>query len=149
MKEYHQGDLENGLNCYDPDGRVFPDLSKTHGRRLCKRDVLLILKWKLGRIKDAHYETVNDKNMEKIDRALKDAGGHGQELLALKALEGIPGIGLATATAILTVCYPDIFTIIDRRVLEELDLSPIDTYGWSAEDYIEKYLPMVRGCRDR
>jgi len=74
-------------------------------------------------------------------------------------LECVPGIGLATATAILTVSYPDEFTIIDRRVLEELDLFPsrlakrksrkCNTDDWNADDYIAEYLPRVKECRKR
>ncbi len=150
MKEYSKDDIEKGLNCYDPEGRVFPELSKTQqGRKLRKRDVLLILKWKLGRIKDVHSETVNDENMSKINQAVEDARKLGGEIDALMALDQIPGIGLATATAILTVCYPDKFTIIDQRVLGVLGRSPANTDGWTAKKYIEEYLPAVMECRGR
>jgi hypothetical protein len=63
---------------------------------------------------------------------------------------------LATATAILTVCYPESFTIIDERVLESLDLYPrgyekkkkkrkeYSSDDWTAKGYVDEYLPRVR-----
>src|SRR5574337_795194 len=112
-------EIEQGLDCYDPESRVFPEirkrLSKNEG--LSKRDVLLILKWKLGRIKGSNAKTVSDENLKKINKVIVDAKKPEKAVAALKALDKIPGIGVATATAILTVCYPDTFTIIDERVL--------------------------------
>jgi len=136
-------DLNTGLDCYDPENRVFPHLSKLHeGRRLTPRDVLLILKWKLGRILDMHATTVSEQNMACINRAVQNALEN--KASALKTLTSVPGIGLATATAILTVCYPDDFTIIDWRVLAQLGLSRVATDAWTAEEYLERYLPAVR-----
>jgi thermostable 8-oxoguanine DNA glycosylase len=158
MKIYSEEDVERGLDCYDPEHRVFRALKQA--RKLNKRDVLLILKWKLGRIKESNSVTVNDENMEKINKAIEIGRSPERKCDALKMLERIPGIGLATATAILTVCYPDEFTIIDQRVLEELDLFPpklakhkptknFNTYDWTAEDYLLEYLPKVRECSER
>ncbi len=153
MDEHFNNDLEVGLDCYDPETRVFPKIAQAKaGPELSKRDVLLILKWKLGRVKVSNYKTILDKNMVKINEAVREAGITGREIDALKALEAIPGIGLAVATAILTVCYPDKFTIIDERVLGMLDLLPsapksknrYSTDDWTAAEYFNKFLPEVR-----
>jgi hypothetical protein len=76
-------------------------------------------------------------------------------------LDNIPGIGLATATAILTVCYPESFTIIDERVLASLDLYPsgcekkkrkkkkYSTDDWTAKTYVDEYLPRVRERKEQ
>ena len=119
-------DIKQWLDCYDPEIRVFPDLRKrlAKGEGLGKRDVLLIVKWKLGRIRGSNSKTVSDENLKKINTAIVEAAKPEKALAALKALEEVPGIVLATATAILTFCYPDTFTIIDERVLESLDLLP-------------------------
>jgi hypothetical protein len=45
------------------------------------------------------------------------------------------GIGLAAASAMLTVCYPEKFTIIDQRVLETLDLFPSALREDERKDY--------------
>jgi hypothetical protein len=153
MKKDLNNDIEVGLDCYDPETRVFPKIAEADaGPELSKRDVLLILKWKLGRVKVSNYRTIFDRNMVKINQAVREAGITGREIHALEALEEIPGIGLASATAILTVCYPDKFTIIDERVLRMLDILPsasksknkYSTNDWTAADYFNKFLPAVK-----
>jgi hypothetical protein len=150
---------EKGLDCYDPEGRVFPRLAKKTKERqgLSAEDVLLILKWKLGRIKNDNSKTVAVSKMNEINQAINAAYGGDRKgkIAALTALEKIPGIRLATATAILTVCYPDEFTIIDQRVLEILGIFPsrlvkdeqknkYSTNNWTPEDYVDEYLPRVK-----
>ena len=109
--------MEVGRECYDPEHTVFLTLPAKikSGIGLSKRDMLLILKWKTTRITDDNKNTVTDKAMEKINRAITDAPN--RKIEALKCLDTISGIGLAMATAILTLCYPDEFTVIDTRVL--------------------------------
>jgi len=156
-------EIEQGLDCYDPESRVFPEIRKrlSKGEGLTKRDVLLILKWKLGRIKGSNAKTVSDENLKKINKAIVDAKKPEKAVAALKSLDKIPGIGVATATAILTVCFPDTFTIIDERVLESLELFPrwyekkkkqkekYSTADWTAKGYVQEYLPRVREYKDR
>lgn len=167
MNEYSNNDRETGLDCYDPEGRVFPKIAEkiSSGQTLSKQDVLLILKWKLGRLKDGNSQTVTDTNISKINAAVRGARQTSGIIAALDALQNIPGIGLATATVILTVCYPREFTVIDWRVLKELDLFPSclsdDQQGskresedynaddWTAETYLNEYLPKVRAFADR
>jgi endonuclease III len=145
MKNYSKEDMEEGLDCYRPETRVFPKIAKAEGpQKLKKQDVLLILKWKLGRIKESNCKTVSDDNLRQINQSVEKSGETAREIEALKELDKIPGIGLATATAILTVCYPDKFTILDYRVLETLDLEPSNTDSWTAEQYFEEYLPRVK-----
>jgi hypothetical protein len=148
--------IEPGLECYDPEHRVFPRLGK-RGGKLSERDVLLILKWKLGRITGANKDTIKVGNLEKINRAILMAGTAKNletEIEALKCLIAVHGIGLATASAILTVCYPNRYTIIDFRVLETLELFPsglnaerrndYSTGDWTEESYVKEFLPRVR-----
>jgi len=73
----------------------------------------MILRWKTPSFKKSYSQTVNNDNMRKINKAVRDAGGTGREIEALKALDEIPEIGLPVASAILTVCYPRKFTILD------------------------------------
>jgi hypothetical protein len=166
MREHSHIDVEEGLDCYDPENRVFPQIaaSVSNGEELNKRDVLLILKWKLARLKDENSETVADANIEKINEAVRDARRTDHRIAALEALTNLPGIGLATATAILTACYPKEFTIIDWRVLGILDLFSSDMPGakqaakrergdyrtddWTARSYIDEYLPKVKKRRE-
>ena len=142
-------EMNEGLDCYSPETRVFPEIAKKaeRGQELSQRDILLILKWKLTRIKDKNSKTVSKEKLNDINQAVKKSREVGFEIDSLEELDEIPGIGLATATAILTVCYPDRFTIIDQRALETLGLSPADTADWTAKQYFNKYLPKVEDCR--
>jgi hypothetical protein len=145
MKSYTKEDMDEGLDYYSPETRVFPKIAQAGGpQELTKQHILLILKWKLSRIKDSNYETVSDDNLRLINQWVQKAGKSGFEIEALNGLDMIPGIGLATATAILTICYPQKFTIIDRRVLEMLGLHPTNADDWTAERYFKEYLPKVR-----
>jgi hypothetical protein len=164
MNEDSDRDRETGLDCYDPERRVFDEIPNKigAGEGLSKQDVLLMLKWKLGRITNRNSQTVTDTNIRKINEAVKVARQNDRRIAALTALQDIPGIGLATATVILTVCYPDAFTVIDWRVLSELDLFPSnlsvaqqvskrksDDYNaddWTAENYLSEFLPKVNAC---
>lgn len=149
MKNYSKEEMEEGLDHYCPETRVFPKIAKAEGPpKLTKQDVLLILKWKLGRIKESNSETVSKDNLRKINQWVEMAGKASREIEALKELDKIPGIGLATATAILTVCYPDKFTILDYRVLDTLGLTPSNANDWKAEEYFHKYLPEVQKHRE-
>lgn len=163
MDDVSEKKMNDGLDCYDPETRVFPLLAQKVKNRqnLSKRDILLILKWKLGRIKNNNSKTVAVDNMAAINRSIRLACGADRKTMicVLNALNSIPGIGLASATAILTVCYPDLFTIIDQRVLENLNLFPsklatnkrvrYNADDWTASDYIDEYLPAIKRQSER
>jgi hypothetical protein len=80
MKKDLNNDIEVGLDCYDPETRVFPKIAEADaGPELSKRDVLLILKWKLGRVKVSNYRTIFDRNMVKINQAVNTARMTGRQ----------------------------------------------------------------------
>ena len=150
--DFSKTEIEEGLDSYDPEQRHFPNLALGNASRdLTARDVLLILKWKLGRIKKDNHLTVSIGSLRRINRAVRLAPE--RQLEAIKNLEKIPGIGLATATAILTLCHPRLFTIIDQRVLSVLELEPPRLKGrrppryraedWKSAEYLKYYLPRM------
>jgi hypothetical protein len=49
MNEVSTEHFRKGLECYDPENRVFPHVAEkiAKGEEVTERDVLLILKWKL------------------------------------------------------------------------------------------------------
>lgn len=146
-------DMKTGLDCYDPESRVFSKIAANvkAGRPLRKREVLLILKWKTNRLREDYSSVVGDGQMQIINEAIAEARNDG--LAALKMLHGIPGIKLAVASAILAVCYPKRFTIIDENVLEVLNLFPsglpthkrsrYTTEYWTPTEYLNEFLPNV------
>ena len=141
-------EVKAGLECYDPEQSLFPQLREGAGiKELTARHVLLILRWKLGRIKNAHAATVSPSNLAKINNALVLAGQPERGRDALEALTTVEEIGLAVATVLLTVRYPDRYTIIDWRVLEALRLQPATTDEWTSTTYISEFLPAVEDFR--
>jgi hypothetical protein len=149
-------DFEKGLDEYDVEQRVFPAISERveGGAPLAKWELLQILKWKLGRITDANSQTVSDENLRRINLAITVAREPDGGLRSIEMLDRVPGIGLATATAILSICHPNLFTILDWRVLETLQFFPsaveeassreprVD--DWTAKTYMAVFLPTVR-----
>jgi hypothetical protein len=86
-----------------------------------------------------------DENLKQINQALRIASKPHCGIEALEALDRVPGIGLATATPILTVCYPGEFTILDWRVFETLqEAKKLSADDWTASTYMKEYLPKVR-----
>ncbi|SRR5579871_209016 len=151
-----RAEVARGLDCYDMESRVFPLVSKRIQKAgdLTKRDVLLILKWKTPSFKKSYSQTVSDDNMFKINKAVRGAGKADGEIEALKALDEVPEIGLPVASAILTVCYPHKFTILDIRLLGMLALYPARLKSnkpsepaveqWTAEEYWNEFVPAVQ-----
>jgi hypothetical protein len=147
MRPLSKEDYESGLDEYDPEYRVFPKIAEriTAGGELTKQDMLRILKWKLGRVKDSNSETVSDEHLKQINNAVNSACKLDCGADSLEALDRIPGIGLATATAILTICYPEKYTILDLRVLEILEEGTRPSADdWTASTYMKEFLPKVR-----
>jgi hypothetical protein len=87
-------------------------------------DFYMILIWKANRAKNrardrlAHEAGSFSKAVEQIGAELHNAKGAKERLGALMSARW--KFRLATATAILTVLYPEEFTIYDKRVLDEL-----------------------------
>jgi len=138
--------LQMGLNCFDPETRLFPQIAARTPPHLTAKELLVVLKWKLGRVKESDATIV--RHLTKINGAIRRAGEAGREVEAIRSLCGISGIKLAVASAILSVCYPNRFTIFDFRLLNTLGLLPKESDEWTPEAYWERFVPAVRRhCR--
>ena len=86
-------------------------------------DFWLIILWKSNRSKNntrralENYNASFDDAVKALASALFNKGSHKERL---KELVIERGLGLAISSAILTVFYPDIFTIYDIRVCNQL-----------------------------
>ena len=65
----------------------------------------------------------------------------------VEALLQVWGIGLALASAILTVCYPEEFTVLDYRAWETLREEAIDDLPERYPQEVEEYLQYCRACQ--
>lgn len=139
------------LDCYNPEFRgegngLFRDLFRDccNGKQIEVKDVVLIYRWKLGRILDRDVETINN-NIGTFKNAIISAKQDGGEIAAIETLTGIRGCGHAVASAILSVFCPDKFSIIDKRVLSELGYTDKpETYKWTAQTYWKEFIPKIR-----
>lgn len=146
MRTFTDAQLRVGLDHADPEGRIFPRIAAKEPPSLTAEELLTVLKWKLRRVKASDTSILS--HLDAINGAIRLAAQTGKEVEAIELLCGHTGIKLAVASAILTVCYPDMFTIIDYRVLGILRLKPEKADGWTAARYWDEFVPAVkRLCR--
>jgi hypothetical protein len=137
---------------YSPEALVFPAIERTFADtgKLDPMALYLILDWKASRARTKHRSRLARIGGSfraaagMIAADLHTAAGPEQRLGLLLTKWGFR---LPTATAILTVLYPDIFTIYDIRVCNALDaFHQLGDRNWSAEawrDY-QRYVGAVR-----
>ncbi len=140
-------ELQKGLEYYDPESSVFPAIATRGRKSMTAEELLLVLKWKTGRLKKSYAKTVS--RLPEINTAVRIANKRGEEVEAIQDLCKIDEIGVPVASAILTVCYPEKFTILDWRVLDVLEIKPGESSKWSAKDYWKRFVPRVKAERER
>jgi thermostable 8-oxoguanine DNA glycosylase len=142
-------ELGECLKLYNIEGYLLDKVSERFKEEgtLEPFDFFAIVAWKSNRTKT------------KIRRGLEDAGKTIQELMLevtqaktprdkVEVLLQVWGIGLAMASAILTVCDPDEFTVLDYRawnVLEGTSLQGLPEHYPATSD---EYLDYCRVCRE-
>ena len=113
------------LQFYDLEEYLFSKVHPTFHADGCLNafDFLLIVRWKSNRRKDriiARLCESGDGDLDKgarcLTRQVHQGSNHDERLGILMG----PGIGLAMATAILTVLYPEDYTVYDQRVCNAL-----------------------------
>lgn len=75
-----------------------------------------ICMWKSSRQKKNYL-----KNQEKIEKITKEAFKEKDELLKIEKLRSLDGVEIPTASAILTIVFPDKYGVIDIRCAEILE----------------------------
>lgn len=118
-------------------------------------ELMSILKWKLGRVTREHGRLVA-KEWRAIGDALTEASRAEEAREAIHRLLEFKHIGLAVASAMLTACYPDRYTVLDWRVLRELKQAklhrapwPTDSAEWDVDGYLDRYVPAVRRFQEQ
>lgn len=113
------------LQFYDLEKHLFLKVHRSFHADGCLNafDLFLIVRWKSNRRKDrivARLCECGDGDLDKgarcLTRQVHQASNHYERFDILMG----PGIGLAIATAILTVLYPSEFTVYDQRVCDTL-----------------------------
>ncbi len=116
-------DLEKYLKYYFLEDYLFNDVHKNFQKygRLTPEEFLAIVIWKRNASKTKILNGIkkNRRTISEITLKISGAKTREQKLDALLSPK-ISGIGIAIASAILTVCYPDDFTIADYRACASL-----------------------------
>ncbi len=136
------------VDLYYLEEYLFGRVSSRFGEEgtLAPYDFFAIIVWKSNRAKT------------KIRRGLDDAGVSAEVLMRevheadtprakVEALLRIRGIGLAMASAVLTVCYPEEFTVLDYRAWGTLCRWSVEGLPARYPGTSEKYLQYCQACR--
>lgn len=143
--------LEKYLKYYSLEDYLFNDVHKNFQKRghLTPEEFFAIVIWKSNRAKTNVKRGIkkSKKTIHSITSEVFQAKTPEQKLTVLTS---IPSIGIPMASAILTVCYPDDFTVADYRACaalknlgEEIIGNPtakISTYF----EYLEKCKKLAR-----
>ncbi len=113
------------LEYYDIETYLFSKLHRRFHRDRCLYafDFFSIVRWKSNRARAQILKGLKERcsNLDQavrcVTREIHEAEDHENRL---KNLMGVRGVGLAMATAILAVLYPDDFTVYDTRVCKQL-----------------------------
>ena len=126
MQDYSQYSIPTDyLKFYDLEHYLFTEVSGRFRRtgEISSADFYMIVIWKANRAKSrirnrlSRHEGGFAGAVEALIAALRDADGPAKRL---EELMRIWGFRLPMATAILTVLYPQEFTVYDTRVCEQL-----------------------------
>ena len=130
---------------YSLENYLFNEVSKNFSEKhyLTSEEFFAIIIWKRNASKTKIRDSVKKHKISIHDLTLniyKEKTQNGK----LNVLISIPNIGISIASAILTVCYPNDFTVVDYRVINSLNklglitrqdsVTKLDSYF----DYLEK-----------
>jgi hypothetical protein len=142
-----KGQLNRLVKLYNLENYLFDVVSERFRQEqtLGDPDFFAIIIWKSNRAKT------------KIQRGLTEARKTVQALMQevsqadtaeakVKTLTTVWGIGLAIASAILTVCYPEEFTVLDYRAWETLKDEPVTGLPQRFPVRPEEYVQYCQAC---
>lgn len=137
----------NYLKYYWLEEYLFEDVHKNFHKNghLTPEEFFAIVIWKrnASKIKIIRGLKNSSKTINSITKEVYKSKTSDKKL---KILLEMKGVGIAIASAILTVLYPDDFTIIDYRVLNSLKNKGINIVGKPTEK-IEDYNRYIEICK--
>ena len=143
--------LRDYLKFYLLENYLFTEVSKNFQDRsfLTPEELFAIVIWKSPRAKTKVLRGIKEKHLDvcKITKKLTDFS---QEKMKekMKSLDDIWGIGLPIASAILTVCYPNNFTVVDYRTKNSFKDLKIEIQGDPAVN-LNAYFEYLRICQKK
>lgn len=117
MENLSTNNVKKYIEHYNLEEYLFKEVGKNARKRghLTFREFYDICMWKSARQKNRYI-----KNKTIVEKVTKEAFSEKDELKKIKSLCTLDGVWIPTASAILTIVYPDKYAVIDIRCLEEL-----------------------------
>jgi len=153
LANYNRVEDEDWNATEDLKRRVNAHFLATPGTGLGRALFNDIVSWKLRQQEDRvadHLGQLNEQAISEVTGAVFRLNHDDPEILArirIGVLQGMPGVGIGVASAILTLCYPNSYGVIDFRVWDEIhDRDPQKQSlkrQFSISDYLT-YLTMIR-----
>ena len=134
-------DVKKYIDLYDTEGylfRVIGPKAKVRGYLLFD-EFYKICMWKSARPKQRYI-----KNKNTIERISKEAFGKEGEGEKMEILCSLDGVSIPTASALLTVVYPEKYAVIDIRCLETLRKEGCEISKYPSPKTWLKYLETIR-----
>jgi len=141
-------ELRRWLELYDLEGYLFKEVSPRFKAEQTLRpyDFFAIVIWKSNRAKTKIRRGLADAG-KTVGVLMKEVSEAATPLTKVEVLLQIWGIGLAMASAILTVCCPEEFTVLDYRAWKTLQQASVDGLPESYPQSPEAYLAYCRACQ--
>jgi hypothetical protein len=138
----------NYLKYYDLEGYLFDDVNAAFHARgyLTPEEFFSIVIWKAERAKSRIKRKLlrhGSDLAQAVKNLTEDIKAAPNDEARLRVLLETWGFLLPMATAILTVLYPDRFTVYDVRVREQLQIKDFAGRKNEIERYFEEFLPKV------
>jgi hypothetical protein len=143
------GELRRWLKLYDLEGYLFEEVRQRFEAEQTLRpyDFFAIVIWKSNRAKTKIKRGLADAG-KTVEALMREVSQSDQPQAQVDALLQVRGIGLAMASAILTVCYPETFTVLDYRAWETLQRASVDGLPENYPQSPEAYLLYCRACKE-
>ena len=141
-------DVQRWLQWYSLEEYLFATVSRRFQAEgtLNARDFFAIVIWKSSRAKTKIRDGLAAAG-KPVDILMREVHDAPTPQTKVEALLKIWGIGIAMASAILTVCYTDEFTVLDWRAWETLQSWEVEGLPASWPSKPDKYVQYCRACR--
>lgn len=113
---------------------------------LSSYDFFAIVIWKSNRAKTKIKKGLSDIG-KTVDELMRAVGTTPEQVAKVDLLLATRGIGLAMASAILTVCYPQEFTVLDYRAWESLKSLEIPDLPKRVPGTASEYVQYCWACK--
>ena len=141
IKQISKKSIENYIALYLIEDHLYNVIGVNAKKRgfLHFSEFFEICLWKSARPKKRYLE-----NKETIEQKSKKAFSENDEIKKIKMLCTLDGVSIPTASALLSVVYPEKYPIIDIRCLEQLRTLGHEISKYPSEKVWIKYLEIMR-----